>query len=156
MENDNKTKVNNILSDLIEILTVYGTVLKVGEKWNGKKHNIRFNKEIESINKNLIVRLQYNSFDIMFKINNYYVVGGCINSCYGDGILQDGFFNFGNFKQRVMSQKENILKNIKEIKEQMNKVESLQKRKEKIKKELEEHNSNINYYINDIYNLKIK
>ena len=138
------------------ILDLMPDVLNVMEGYHGKtlKQCNSVNKKLENIHKYLSFDVKYNSCDIRFE--TLYVMSGCIESSYCDGVFQNGYFDFNICKERIEFQRNYLLLEVRNLKDSLHIISDILYDFESIKKDMDRFNSETPYLIREVFNLKWK
>lgn len=179
MKNEKTFELVNLhLEAYKKTLSFIPAIKETISKFDGKVFNKRLDTALKKIDGSLSCKCEYNSFMIDWYIDNRHITNtpdkngyctslyikdhtinilhGCISSSYGDSCLEDGKILAGSIINQLEKSEEEKKKLIESVISQLEGIEELQAEKEGIKKQIENHNNNINWMIDSYFNLRIK
>lgn len=166
----NKKLVELEIKNMKLVLTMFNDVRKIITDFDNKTLNKRLDSALKTINKNIHVTQQYNSIEILYRCeerffqengNTHYIkydritfADGCMASSYNDEVLTDDRRIIASRFLKFMDKQENYLrKQIAEMTEQLERIETIIAQRNKILKTMKDFNESINYTIRDYFGL---
>ena len=155
-------------------LTLYNSIIETLAKFDGKQVTKRIETALRKIDDNIRVENEYNSliikmgfYDInkrsvktesgiaYLKESEETICHCCRFSSYGDGVLnEDNSLNYENIKKQLIKHKEYMEESAKEIKSQLENVESIISEYEELEKKCKDFNHNTNWCISEYFGIK--
>lgn len=159
------------LKNMKSAYEMFDGVIDTLAKFDGKQINKRIETALKkNVCANIRVRIEYNTFEIYCSFfdnravkgdnGNWYYLNSydetlchaCIESGYGDGIRNnDGLFDYEVAKKQTIKWKECYKVRIKEVTEQLEKIDEIIEEYENLNKLISKFNNKINPTIKDMF-----
>jgi hypothetical protein len=177
MENETKIKLIGVeLQHMRKAINLMEGIKAVCKNWDTKKVNMRLNTQLKNLDKDLYLKIEYNSFIIgLYNFDNRRVTTskGCteyaknydlsiihaaLSSCYANsrGIMQEGVFKYDVLIEQIDKAREYFLKYIQETEDNLKNLEFLKIEQEKLKLLIKEFNNKVGHCLNNYFDLRIK
>ena len=159
------------LKALKKVIELAPEVEKVLRKFDGKQANKRLDTALKKIDSNLRFEIHSNSFDVTLYIQDRSlqtedkgrtyidykktVLGGCVESAYGDGICQNGTLIADIAIKELYRMIDYHKQTVKNTEVNINEIEEFENQKQEIKTKIENHNDSIPYLLDKYFGLRI-
>lgn len=182
MKNQDAYNLINIeLSNIRYCIDLINPIIETVNKFNDKVFNIKLDKALKEIDKNLSAVVRYDNLEIKYYKENrsckseisscwVYTKDSSLHLLWGMTLNKNEFMNDAaitvlNENSRIISKNivyelENTKKRLIEMEKEINfsliNIDLLHDKKEQLEKEINEHNNGVNWIVNEYFDLKIK